>query len=190
MISAAIFFAIAWILNNSAPANDPLNMISILSEFTSTNFSLIFPLLVPFIGFFGGFVSGSETSSIKMFSGYHVKTSNALNLDPMTMATSNGVGGGLASVITPAKVQNAAATIDEIGIEGQVIRKTIVIALIMVSILSVLTVLWAQSFPDINASLIITLLIIYVCLMIVVFFMTYILKSKTSQTTDSGLDQP
>jgi lactate permease len=190
MISAAIFFSIAWILNNSAPANDPLNMVSILSEFTSTNFSLIFPLLVPFIGFFGGFVSGSETSSIKMFSGYHVKTSNALNLDPLTMATSNGVGGGLASVITPAKVQNAAATIDEIGIEGQVIRKTIVIALIMVSILSVLTVLWAQSFPEINTSLVVTLLSIYLCLMITVFFITFILKSKTSNTNDSGFDQP
>ncbi len=36
----------------------------------------------------------------------------------MTIATANGVGGGLASVITPAKVQNVAATIDQIGIEG------------------------------------------------------------------------
>ncbi len=189
MISAAIFFSIAWILNNSAPVNDPRNMVSILSEFTSTNFSLIFPILVPFIGFFGGFVSGSETSSIKMFSGYHVKTSNALNLDPLTMATSNGVGGGLASVITPAKVQNAAATIDEIGIEGQVIRKTIMIALIMVSILSMLTVLWAQSFPVVNSSLIITLLLIYVCLTIIIFFSTYVLKFKTSEKPNSGLDQ-
>ena len=188
MISAAIFFAIAWILNASAPTNDPLNMVGILSEFTSTNFGQIFPFLVPFIGFFGGFVSGSETSSIKMFSGYHVKTSNTLNLDPLTMATSNGVGGGLASVITPAKVQNAAATIDEIGIEGQVIRKTILIALIMVLSLSMLTVLWAYSFPEMNDLLISTLLFIYLCLSAIIFFSAFIFKS--TQGSDSGLDKP
>jgi len=189
MISSAIFFAVAWILNYSAPNNDSLNMVAILSEFTSTNFGLIFPFLVPFIGFFGGFVSGSETSSIKMFSRYHVQTSNTLNLDPMTMATASGVGGGLASVITPAKVQNAAATIDEIGIEGQVIKKTIFIALIMVSALSVLTVFWAYSFPVIDATLIAALLLTYICLSVLIFCSAYILRSKTSHSPSSGLDQ-
>jgi lactate permease len=178
MISAAIFFSVAWILNYSSPNDESLNMVFILSEFTSTNFGLIFPLLVPFIGFFGGFVSGSETSSIKMFSGYHVQTSNALNFDPLTMATANGVGGGLASVITPAKVQNAAATIDEIGIEGQVIRKTIMIALIMVSALSGLTVLWAYTFPKIDSNLITALLLIYMCLTVLIFCLAFVIKSK------------
>ncbi|MCK4848089.1 MAG: L-lactate permease [Candidatus Heimdallarchaeota archaeon] len=189
MISSAIFFAVAWILNYSAPNNESLNMVFILSEFTSTNFGLIFPFLVPFIGFFGGFVSGSETSSIKMFSRYHVQTSNALNLDPLTMATSNGIGGGLASVITPAKVQNAAATIDEIGIEGQVIKKTILIALIMVSTLAILTVFWAHSFPVIDTTLILALLLTYVFISVLVFCIAYLLRLKTSPSPKSGLDQ-
>jgi lactate permease len=178
MLSSAIFFAIAWILNYSPSPDSTLNMVRILSEFTSSSFGVIFPLIVPLIGFFGGFVSGSETSSIVMFTRYHVQTSNSLGLDPMTISTASGVGGGLASVITPAKVQNAAATIDHIGIEGKVIRKTIFISLSMISILSCLTLLWAPEFPLINTSLIFILVIIYLGLVIILFVLGLLLKEK------------
>ena len=171
MISSASFFAVAWILNNSSPDHPSLNMVAILSEFTSTNFGIIFPLLVPLIGFFGGFVSGSETSSIVMFTRYHVRTSNALALDPMTIATASGVGGGLASVITPAKVQNAAATIDQIGIEGQVIKKTILIALMMIMVLSGVTFLWAISFPIIDSLFVSMLVLMYLIVLTFLFSM-------------------
>ncbi|NHJ00951.1 MAG: L-lactate permease [Candidatus Heimdallarchaeota archaeon] len=174
MTSAAIFFAVAWLLNQSAPNNPSLNMVSILSDFTSTNFGTIFPFLVPFIGFFGGFVSGSEASSIVMFTKYHVKTSNTLGIDPITVGTSNGVAGGLASVITPAKVQNAAATIDEIGIEGKVISKTIFIAIMMILVLSILTVIWAPAFPEINEVMIFILCISYLILTISLFVFSFI----------------
>ncbi|PWI47056.1 hypothetical protein CEE45_13865 [Candidatus Heimdallarchaeota archaeon B3_Heim] len=187
MISSASFFAVAWILNNSAPNNPSLNMVAILSDFTSTNFGIIFPLLVPLIGFFGGFVSGSETSSIVMFTRYHVKTSNALGLDPMTIATANGVGGGLASVITPAKVQNAAATIDQIGIEGQVIRKTFLIALMMIMLLSVVTLLWAYSFPVINLMLVSILVLMYLIVLTVLFSLGRHYKVKHSEKITTEL---
>ncbi|MHA1227648.1 MAG: L-lactate permease [Candidatus Hodarchaeales archaeon] len=175
MLSAASFFAVAWIMNQSSPSEPSLNMIYILSEFTSTNFGMIFPILVPFIGFFGGFVSGSETSSIVMFTKYHVQTSNILGLDPITMGTANGIGGGLASVITPAKVQNAAATIDKIGIEGQVIKKTIIIALTMILALSVLTALWAFSFPTIDIGIVLTVLGLYLTFLTLIFILSYLL---------------
>jgi len=42
-----------------------------------------------------------------------------------------GIGGGLASVISPAKLQNAAASIDALGIESQVIRTAFVISLLI-----------------------------------------------------------
>ncbi|MHA1974804.1 MAG: L-lactate permease [Candidatus Hodarchaeales archaeon] len=179
MLSAASFFAVAWIMNQSSPTDPSFNMIYILSEFTSTNFGFIFPILVPFIGFFGGFVSGSETSSIVMFTKYHVQTSNTLGLDPITMGTANGVGGGLASVITPAKVQNAAATIDKIGIEGRVIKKTIIIALLMIMTLAILTGLWAYSFPTIDLELILIIIGFYIVFLILAFASSYFIKQKS-----------
>jgi lactate permease len=45
----------------------------------------------------------------------------------------------LASVISPAKLQNAAAVIDRIGLEGQVIRKTVVISLLMTAVAALAT---------------------------------------------------
>jgi lactate permease len=47
------------------------------------------------------------------------------------VAAVSGIGGGLASVVSPAKLQNAAAVIDKIGMESQVIRATTVIAVLM-----------------------------------------------------------
>jgi lactate permease len=57
----------------------------------------------------------------------------------LLVAAVSGIGGGLASVVSPAKLQNAAAVIDRIGMEGQVIRATMVIAILMVLAAALLT---------------------------------------------------
>ncbi|MHA2153580.1 MAG: L-lactate permease, partial [Candidatus Thorarchaeota archaeon] len=74
---------------------------------------------------------------------YHVETSNLISANSIVIAASSGIGGGLASVLSPAKIQNAAAVIDEIGIEGQVIRYGLVVAVLMTLVTAVLTLLWA-----------------------------------------------
>ncbi|MFW9998139.1 MAG: L-lactate permease [Candidatus Odinarchaeota archaeon] len=58
-------------------------------------------------------------------------------------AAASGIGGGLASVISPAKLQNAAASIDRIGEESQVIRTTFLIALLITAVAAVLALLWS-----------------------------------------------
>ncbi len=57
----------------------------------------------------------------------------------LLVAAVSGIGGGLASVISPAKLQNAAAVIDCIGMEGKVIKSTVVIALIMTTAAALMT---------------------------------------------------
>jgi lactate permease len=57
----------------------------------------------------------------------------------LLVAAVSGIGGGLASVISPAKLQNAAAVIDKIGMESQVIRATAVIAFLMVLAVALMT---------------------------------------------------
>jgi lactate permease len=49
-------------------------------------------------------------------------------VDALIVTAVTGIGGGLASVISPAELQNAAATIDALGIESQVIRTAFVIS--------------------------------------------------------------
>ncbi len=49
----------------------------------------------------------------------------------------------LASVISPAKLQNAAASIDRIGEEAQVMRRTFVVALLITAVCAAMALLWA-----------------------------------------------
>jgi lactate permease len=159
VFAATIFFAVAYVMNYSGTTDfsasdwepDPdLNMISLLATQTSNLFGDYYVLIVPFIGLLGGFISGSETSSIAMFTRYHVETATNLAIDPIIVGAANGVGGGLASVLSPAKIANAAAVIDKLGIEGEVIRKTAPIALLMTLSVSIMTFGWVNNYSIIE----------------------------------------
>jgi lactate permease len=160
--AAAIYFAIAFVLNHSgkAPAlvagkpgwavHPPggVNMVKVVADACAGVFHQAYAGVAAFLGLLGGFISGSETSSIAMLSKLHFDTmaqvfagaspERLLRISLLVAAVS-GIGGGLASVVSPAKLQNAAAVIDKIGMEGQVIRATAVIALIMVLAVALMT---------------------------------------------------
>lgn len=151
-LSAAIFFAIAFVMNNSGfqftgtawkLVESSSNMIWVLAQGSAAAFGAAYPFISVFLGLFGGFVSGSEASTIAMFTKYHLLTSKLLDVDALIVTAATGIGGGLASVISPAKLQNAAATIDAIGIESQVIRKAFVISLIITTAAAVMALVFA-----------------------------------------------
>ncbi len=135
----------------AAWAMDPpggLNMVKVVAEASAGLFHEAYGGVAAFLGLLGGFISGSETSAIAMLSKLHFDTIARVleNPDPerllrvsLLVAAVSGIGGGLASVISPAKLQNAAAVIDRIGLEGQVIRATAVIALAMVLVAALMT---------------------------------------------------
>ena len=152
--AAAIFFAIAFIIIYSGSIITSTgwekilekNMINQLASASAIVFGQLYALIVPFIGLLGGFISGSETSSIAMFTNYHQQTAINLGINTLAVGTANGVGGGLASVLSPAKIQNAAAVIDKVGIEGEIIRKTAPIAILMTLSVSAICLCWANNF--------------------------------------------
>ena len=158
----AVYFAIAYVLNHSGkmPAGsdgrtswvaDPaggVNMVRVVADACAGLFHQAYAGVAAFLGLLGGFISGSETSSIVMLSRLHFETvaqvfagtppERLLRLSLLVAAVS-GIGGGLASVISPAKLQNAAAVIDRIGMESRVIRATTVIAVLMTLAAALLT---------------------------------------------------
>jgi lactate permease len=152
VLSAGIFFAIAyvmtytgfvpsagaWVLNN--PDN---NMISVLATRSAEFFQGLYPMAAGFLGLLGGFVSGSEASTIALFTKYHLMTSRLLHVNPLVVTAGTAIAGGLASVVSPAKLQNAAATIDALGTESEVIKVAFVIAMIFTGVAAVLTLIWA-----------------------------------------------
>jgi lactate permease len=122
-------------------------MVLVLAQVTAGALGSLYPLIAAFLGLLGGFVSGSETSAIAMFQPFHQTSSVLISADPLVVGASSGIGGGLASVLSPAKLQNAAAVIDQPGIEGRVLRFAVPIALIMTVAVAILTFYWAFLLP-------------------------------------------
>jgi len=150
VFAAAIFFSIGEIMSTSGfsvSSNSfaKPSMIQILADNSANFFGSLYSLIAPFIGLLGGFITGSESSTIGMFGAYAVKTAQKLPYSvPMIILIAAAVafGGGLASVISPAKLQNAAASIDKMGEENKVIRVAFVFSLI----LTLITALFAFGF--------------------------------------------
>ncbi len=149
VFAAAIFFAIAFVMNHSGKGTDwvlavpSLNMIQVLAVAAAAAFGQLYPLVAPFLGLLGGFVSGSETSSIAMLTELHLETAKRIGADGLLVAAASGIGGGLASSISPAKLQNASASIDRIGEESRVLPSTFAIAVVITAVCAVMTLLWA-----------------------------------------------
>jgi len=149
VLAAAVFFAIAFVINHSGKGADwyladpSHNMVHLMAGASAMAFGQLYPLVAPFLGLLGGFISGSETSSIAMLTALHLSTAEKIGAAGLLIAAASGIGGGLASVISPAKLQNASASIDRIGQEAQVIRTTFVISLIITAVCALMSLLWA-----------------------------------------------
>jgi lactate permease len=149
MLASAVFFAIAFIINHSGKgldwqiADPARNMVFVVANASAAVFGRLYPLIAPFLGLLGGFVSGSESSSIAMLTALHLSTAEKIGAVGLVVAAASGIGGGLASVISPAKLQNAAASIDCIGEEAHVLRTTFVISLVITAVCALMTLIWA-----------------------------------------------
>jgi lactate permease len=119
-------------------------MVRVLANFSADVFRDAYGAIASFIGLFGGFITGSEASTIAMFANFTMKTANSLGMNVyglITITAGLAFGGGLASVISPAKLQNAAASIDKLGEENKVIRIAFVFSIILTSVTAIFTVL-------------------------------------------------
>ena len=149
VLAAAVFFAIAYVINHSGKgldwslADPQNNMVQVVAVAAAGALGGLYPLVTPFLGLLGGFVSGSETSSIAMLTGLHLETASRIGADGLLISAASGIGGGLASAISPAKLQNASASIDRIGEEGHVIPKTFVVVLAITAVCAVMAMLWS-----------------------------------------------
>jgi lactate permease len=157
-LAAMVFFAIAYIMFWSAKsvtggklvaADATMNMNYVIGvAIASYVGALLFPFVSPLLGLFGGFVSGSETSSNVMFYKILDTATNKLDManNLMQVFAAHAVAGGIASGIAVAKIVNAAAVIDKIGLEGEVIRKSAAVIIVLTLLTGVMLVAWVTMF--------------------------------------------
>jgi len=97
-----------------------------------------YPLISPFIGLLGCFVTGSNTNSNVLFGSLQRDVAILMRVNPAVMAGLQTAGGSLGSMIAPAKVLVGCATAGLRGNEGEVMRLTIRYCLPMVLLLGLL----------------------------------------------------
>lgn len=123
------------------------NIIALWAHSAAAAFGWWYPVANGFLGLLAGFVTGSETSTVALFAKYNLISSGDLGLNPLAVIASGGVAAGLASVITPVKLQQSAASLDKVGAESQVLRKVLPYAIVLVAISVVLSQIFAITIP-------------------------------------------
>jgi lactate permease len=151
-LSFILYFCLAFVMAYSAmqvvggnlvQLNLELNMNYVLGVTLAKVFGGGYVFVAASLGLFGAIVGGSETSSNVLFMKVQKTASDVVGLDAagfMTVYGSHAAAGGIASAVTPAKINNAVATIGESReTESLIMRKNLIIALLLTAATGILT---------------------------------------------------
>jgi lactate permease len=131
-VSIASMVAMAVIMENAG-------MIETLAQGLAQGMGTAFPLVVPWIGALGAFMTGSNTNSNVVFGALQLRTSELLGYQAALILAGQTAGAALASVMAPTKVVVGASTAGMAGQEGDIMRKILVYIGLLVLLISLLT---------------------------------------------------
>jgi lactate permease len=99
-----------------------------------------FPLVAPFIGALGAFMTGSNTNSNVVFGNMQQYVAILVDVNPLVILAAQTAGGAIGSMFAPAKVIVGCSTVELGGKEGPVLRATMRYGLVIVAGLALVTV--------------------------------------------------
>jgi len=139
-VSIASMVSMAVIMENSG-------MTATLAQGLASGMGQLFPLVAPWIGALGAFMTGSNTNSNVVFGALQLRTATLLGYLPAIILAGQTAGASLASVIAPTKVVVGASTAGMAGQEGEVMRKLLIYTIPLVLLISLFTYLgvWISS---------------------------------------------
>ena len=100
-------------------------MLLTLSNFASQAAGGAWPLLSPFIGVLGSFVSGSNTVSNILFGGFQYSVAESLGISRTITLALQAAGGAVGNMIAVHNVVAVSAVVGILGREGEIIRKNL-----------------------------------------------------------------
>jgi lactate permease len=98
-----------------------------------------FPLVAPWIGAIGAFMTGSNTNSNVVFAGLQMRTAELLAYSVPAILAGQTAGAAVASVAAPAKVIVGCSTAGMAGKEGDVLRALVGYTALLVMFIGLLT---------------------------------------------------
>jgi lactate permease len=140
MLTLASMLGLAYLMNYSG-------MTSTLGLSLASTGSA-FPFFSAVVGWLGVFLTGSDTSANALFGNLQVVTANALQLNPILTASVNSAAGVMGKMISVLSIAVAVAatgmTADD---ESKLFRFTIKHSVILMTVMGVLSLLFAYVFP-------------------------------------------
>jgi lactate permease len=107
-----------------------------------------FPLVSPFIGALGAFMTGSNTNSNAVFGTLQQEVAVLIGVSPLVILAAQTAGGAIGSAFSPAKIIVGCSTVD--AEEGPALKVVMRYGLIVVALLALMTwvvVYWGGSYP-------------------------------------------
>ena len=114
-------------------------MVETLAQGLANSMGTAFPLVAPWIGALGAFMTGSNTNSNVVFGALQLRTSELLGYQAALILAGQTAGAALASVMAPTKVVVGASTAGMAGQEGDIMRKILTYTGLLVLLISFLT---------------------------------------------------
>ena len=109
----------------------------------------LFPIFSPIIGWVGTFLTGSVTSSAALFGKLQQVTAMRININPVLTTSANLFGSDIGKLISPQSIAIACAATGLVGMETDIIRKTVKYSVMLLGITIVVVLLQAYVVPGV-----------------------------------------
>lgn len=106
----------------------------VVAEGVTSVFGPLYGLAAPFVGILGAFVTSSNTSSNILLGEFQRSAASFLSLPPGILLSAQTVGGAIGTVLGPSTILLGTTTAGCAGEEGNVLRKLLPFALVLVAI--------------------------------------------------------
>jgi lactate permease len=97
----------------------------------------LYPLVAPYIGVLGAFMTGSNTNSNVVFAPLQQQAAELLGISALIVLAAQTTGGSLGSMLAPAKLIVGCSTAGLAGQEGSVLKRTLWPGLIIAGVVGV-----------------------------------------------------
>lgn len=126
---AALIFGIAMVqlmLNSNINPSNIESMMVVMARSAVKVFGSAWPLVSPFVGVLGAFISGSNTVSNILFAAFQFDVATQLNISHTLIVALQVIGGSIGCMISVNNVVAVCATVGLIGVEGLLIRRNFI----------------------------------------------------------------
>lgn len=133
----ALVFAVPMVRLMMQSGNNPgelLSMPLVMASFIADIAGTAWPMVSPFIGVLGTFISGSNAVSNMLFSLFQYAVAEEIGISRILTVSLQQMGGGAGNMTGVHNIIAACATVGLSGVEGELLRKTIIPVIIMASI--------------------------------------------------------